>query len=298
MHETASPRKHYINWLRVLGILVVFLYHSCRFFDANNLWHIRNAVTYGWLRLLLQFTEQWMMPLMIIISGSSVFYALGSRSAGRFLKDRVLRLLVPLVVGIFSHSILQIYLECFTHGQFGGSFCQFIPEYFKGLYGFGGNFAWLGVHLWYLLVLFVLSLLFLPFFRLLSARFGSRVLRRVGNFLSVPGALYLVVLPTVVLLKTVGENTFLGRQDFGGWSLASYVWFFFCGFLLSSCESLQERSGCSFCAANSPGHGPRGREIWNRSGKSHPRDLHGHCSAELFGGFESFPSWEVCRTGG
>jgi fucose 4-O-acetylase-like acetyltransferase len=95
----------------VLGILVVFVYHSCRFFDANNPWHVRNAVTYGWVRLLLGFTEQWMMPLMIVISGASVFYAVGSRSVGRFLKDRVLRLLVPLVVGIFSHSIWQIYLE-------------------------------------------------------------------------------------------------------------------------------------------------------------------------------------------
>ncbi len=241
--EAASSRKYYLDWLRVLGILVVFVYHTCRFFDADNPWHIRNAVTSGWLwlRLLMAYTEQWMMPLMIVISGAAVFYALRSRSMGRFLKDRVLRLLVPLVAGIFSHSIWQIYLERLTHGQFIGSFWQFLPEYFKGFYGFGGNFAWMGVHLWYLLVLFVVSLLLLPLFWLFKTRYGSRILRWTGNFLAIPGVFYLIVVPTVVLLKTVGEDTLLGRQDFGGWSLASYVWFILGGYLLASHERLQER---------------------------------------------------------
>lgn len=239
--DTSSPRKHYLDWLRVLGILVVFIYHSCRFFDANNPWHIKNPVTYRWLRLVLEFTEQWMMPLMIVISGAAVFYALGSRGIGKFVKARVLRLLVPLVVGIFTHSIWQIYLERLTHGQFIGSFWQFLPEYFKGLYGFGGNFAWMGVHLWYLLVLFVASLILLPFFWLFKTRYGSYVLHWVGNVLALPGAFYMVVVPTVVLIKIVGEDTLLGRQDFGGWSLTTYVWFLFGGFLLISHERLQER---------------------------------------------------------
>ncbi len=240
-HVAASSRKHYLDWLRVLGILVVFVYHSCRFFDVNNPWHIKNAVTSGWLRLLMEFTEQWMMPLMIVISGAAVFYALGSRSIGKFLKDRVLRLLVPLVVGIFTHSIWQVYLDRLTHGEFFGSFWQFLPEYFKGLYGFGGNFAWMGVHLWYLLVLFVVSLILLPLFWLFKTRYGSRILRWVGNFLALPGAFYLFVVPTVVLIKTIVEDTFLGRQDFGGWSLVTYLWFFFGGYLLISHERLQER---------------------------------------------------------
>ena len=33
------------------------------------------------------------------------------------------------------------------------------------MYGFGGNFAWMGLHLWYLLMLFVFSGLMLPVFQ-------------------------------------------------------------------------------------------------------------------------------------
>ena len=76
--------------------------------------------------------------------------------AGKFVKDKVLRLLVPLLVGDFTHASLQVYLERFTHGQFSGSYFQFLPHYFKGFYEGGnpasGNFALTGMHLWYLCV--------------------------------------------------------------------------------------------------------------------------------------------------
>ena len=237
---SSTPRKYYLDWLRVLGILVVFLYHSCRFFDVNNSWHIKNAVTSGGVRLLLTFAEQWMMPLMIVISGASVFYALSAHKVGKFIKDRVLRLLVPLVVGIFTHSIWQIYLERTWNHQFSGSFWQFIPEYFKGLYGFGGNFAWMGVHLWYLEVLFVLSLLLLPVFWFFKTTFGARVLRWIGNVLAVPGVFYLLALPLIPLVN-ISEEVPWGMQDFGGWSLSAYLWLLFIGFVLFSHERLLER---------------------------------------------------------
>jgi len=237
---TTTPRKHYLDWLRVLGILIVFLYHSCRFFDADNGWHIKNAVTSGGLRQLMIFAEQWMMPLMIIISGASVFYALSTNKVAKFLKDRVLRLFVPLVVGIFSHSIWQIYLERTWKGEFAGSFWQFIPEYFKGMYGFGGNFAWMGVHLWYLEVLFVLSLILLPVFWLCKTKPGARVLGWIGKVLAVPGVVYLLALVLVPIVN-ISEEVPWGMQDFGGWSLTSYLWLFFIGFVLFSSDRLLER---------------------------------------------------------
>jgi len=48
--------------------------------------------------------------------------------------------------------------------QFAGSFVQFLPYYFKGFYGYGGNFAWTGFHPWYLLILFLYSIWMLPLF--------------------------------------------------------------------------------------------------------------------------------------
>jgi len=145
MATTATPsaRRFELDWLRVLAIAAVFLFHSGRFFDPQD-WHVKNPSTHPALEILAALAIVWMMPLLFTISGASTFYALRKRCGGAFLKDRAQRLLVPLVVGIFTHAVWQVYLERTTHYQFSGSFWQFLPHYFDGLYGVGGNFAWMG----------------------------------------------------------------------------------------------------------------------------------------------------------
>jgi len=78
------------------------------------------------------------------------------------LRDRVLRLLVPFVSGVLVIVPPQVWVERVGHGAFAGSFFAFYPHYFDGLYGFGGNFAWIGLHLWYLLLLFLITVVLAP----------------------------------------------------------------------------------------------------------------------------------------
>jgi hypothetical protein len=183
----------------------------------------------------------WLMPLMFVISGASLFYALGKGGgAGKFVKDKVLRLLVPLVVGIFTHASLQVYLERLTHGQFTGSYFQFLPYYFHGVYGIteGGNFAVHGMHLWYLLYLFVFSLLLYPLLRWLRGR-GQGVLSRLGGGLGLPGAVFGLALPIVLLEAFADPNNPV--MDFGdaGWPAIIYLWLIVAGFLVFSDERTQ-----------------------------------------------------------
>jgi peptidoglycan/LPS O-acetylase OafA/YrhL len=235
----STARRHDIDWLRVLVILVVFIFHSSRFFDQGG-WHVKNGTTYFGVQVWITFLASWMMPFIFVVSGASTFYALGARGVGRFVRDRSLRLLAPLIVGIFTHIILQVYLERLTHGQFYGSFWQFIPHYFDGLYAFGGNFAWMGLHLWYLEVLFVFSLLTLPLFLWLK-RQGGRILQRMDAFLAQPAAIYLLALPIMALTVFLNPQTPLGVRDFGGWSLVPYLFFYAYGFLLVSHDGIEVR---------------------------------------------------------
>src|SRR3989304_3991520 len=133
MESKTIERRFDLDWLRVLAILSVFVYHSTRFFNLGD-WHVKNATTYVWVQILESFMEIWMMPLIFLISGASIFYALNKGGAGTFFKDKVLRLLVPLLVAMFTYASLQIYLERITHGQFSGSYFQFLPHYFEGVY--------------------------------------------------------------------------------------------------------------------------------------------------------------------
>src|SRR4029453_9186485 len=167
-----------------------------------------------------------LMPLIFVISGMSTFYALGTRGVGRFVKDRALRLLGPLLVGIFTHVMLQVYLERVSHGQFSRSFFAFIPHYFYGFYGFGGNFAWMGLHLWYLEMLFIFSVLLLPLFRWLKHGAGQRAAASLVGFLARPLAVYLLALPILLLLSALDPDSGLGQRNFGGWSLPIYILLF------------------------------------------------------------------------
>jgi len=229
-------RRFDLDWLRVLAILVVFLFHSGRFFDQWD-WHVKNPATYAWVQTWSMFLVSWMMPLIFVISGGSLNFSL--IKPGKFIKDKVLRLLVPFVVGVFSHVALGVYLERLTHYQFSGSIVEFIPRYFQGLYGEGGNFAWMGLHLWYLLVLFVFSLLFLPLFLLLKGP-AKRLTDWFGRVFALPGMVYLLALPVICISASIDPSSILGERSWGGWSLAGYAPFFLYGFLLLAHEGLQE----------------------------------------------------------
>lgn len=237
--KSDSKRRYDLDWLRVLAILTVFIFHSGRFFDQGD-WHVKNPTTYLGVQIWTTFLANWLMPLIFVISGASLFYALGSRRVVKFVNDKVLRLLVPLVVGIFTHIMFQVYLERITHHQFSGSFWQFIPSYFKGWYGLGGNFAWMGLHLWYLLVLFVFSLACFPLMHWLKNGSGSEVLKLFGNFLAIPGVVYLLVIPVAWLMATLKPSGILGMHDFGGWPLPIYLIFLLYGFIIVSNEDLQK----------------------------------------------------------
>lgn len=216
----SSSRRYDLDWLRVILILVVLVFHSLHFFDAGD-WHVKNATSYFGADLAMAFISRWMMPGIFVVSGVATYYALGKKGVSRFVKDRSLRLLVPLVVADFTHAAWQVYLERISHGQFTGTFWQYYTTvYFNGLDRVNGDFRWFGQHLWYVLVLFVFSLVCLPLFNWLRHGSGQRALAWLGDKLSTPGLAYLMVIPTALVVFTISPQTpyLLARDDWGGWS--------------------------------------------------------------------------------
>ena len=127
------------------------------------------------MTLLDRFFELWGMPLFFVISAVGFYYSLNQRKNGQFLAERFKRLYIPLLLGIFVLSPPVMYIDRITHRQFSGSFWQFFPHYFDGWYGFGGNFAWMGQHLWYLFLLLLLSVLLLPLLRYLKQAHSAAI---------------------------------------------------------------------------------------------------------------------------
>lgn len=232
---TSKPeRRHDVDWLRVLGMLTVFFFHCARFFDDGG-WHAKSGeISYG-MSVFVGVVSQWLMPLFFVLSGISSYYALSYISGKKYLVARVKRLVVPLVFGIFTHVALQVYIERLTHNQFTGSFFAFYPHYFDGFYAFGGNFAWPGLHLWYLEMLFLFSLITLPLFLWTTKESAKNLIKGAANFLTKPGAIFLIAVPlgVVELLGNLAPDT-IGVRPFGGWALFPLLVFFVSGYLLAS----------------------------------------------------------------
>jgi len=240
MRAVTSNRRYELDWLRLLAMLAVFLYHSTRFFNLGD-WHVKNVDTYVWVEIWNIFATRWMMPLFFIISGASLFYAI-TKSGGwrRFYVDKFLRLMIPVIFAIITHSALQIYLERLNHGQFSGSFFSFLPEYFNGVYlatGMPGNFAFHGMHLWYLLFLFIYSLICYRLF-IWFKNGGQGILNRITSLFGIPGLIYLWFALPLLIMKALIPRAVLDAGT-GGWGLLYYIWFLISGFLIVSSDRLQ-----------------------------------------------------------
>jgi glucans biosynthesis protein C len=234
METKVVARNHWLDWLRVLSILTVFVYHTTRFFNMGD-WHVKNPTWYPGVEVWNTFAVTWMMPVIFVISGASLFYAIGKGGAGKFVKDKALRLLVPWAVCVFTHASLQVYLERISHGQFSGTFFQFLPLYFQGSYDgsdpASGNFAIFGMHLWYLLALFVFSLVLYPLMRWLKGG-GRGAFARLGDFLALPGAVYLLALPAILMSIFLDPDGPIMSLENAGWSIVIYLWLTLAGFVV------------------------------------------------------------------
>ncbi|MEH7082052.1 acyltransferase family protein [Neobacillus drentensis] len=208
-NQNASLSRQYdIDWIRVLATMGVFLYHCSMFFNPFP-WHVKNNhLDSSSILVFSLFVGAWIMPIFFAISGSNVSFALKKRQTSAYLKERLIRLGVPLVFGVFILTPPQIFMERMANNQFSGTFLEFLPHYFDGIYldfGGTGNFAFFGLHLWYLLVLLVFSFITLPLFK--KAPNGRTF-----------GITHLYLLP--ILLFVTG---LIKTQGLGGWDLVFYL---------------------------------------------------------------------------
>ena len=232
MDTKAHARINYLDWLRVLGILFVLIYHSTRLYN-NEDWDVKNNIWYPSVEYWNSFATNFMMPLMFAVSGASLFYALKKGGFGKFLKDKILRLLVPFFVADLTHISIQAYLSSITHGQFSGSYFQFLPQYYHL-----DTINWEGAHLWYLWFLFLFSIVLYPLLRWLKGS-GGGFLFRLNGWLSKSGMVYILALP-IFLLAALPEDVPLMEEN-GGWPYLMYLFFLLYGFLIVSDERLQDR---------------------------------------------------------
>ena len=229
-------RQYYIDWLRILLITSVFLFHIGMIFNTWE-WHIKNDQQFGgMLKQIMTFLHYWRMPLLFMVSGAGTYFALGKRSPGQYLSERFKRLIVPLAVGIFTLVPVQVYIEKVSEYD---SLLDFYPQMFNGIYP-AGNFSW--HHLWFIAYLFFVSLIISPFLNFLRSKRFEKFTHWIEKSVTKPLALNIFILPLLlsqILLRPYFESE--TNDLVNDWaSIAYYVIFFMSGFVLLPVRNITE----------------------------------------------------------
>ncbi len=233
---TTFERRYDLDWLRIIATLLVFLFHCLRFFDLTD-WHVKNNELDLTITIIQVFLSGFGMPLFFLIVGMGTFYALGFVKGELYAKDRIVRLVIPLLLGMVTHVSIQVYLERISKEQFTGSFFEFYPQYFNGLYGFGGNFAWTGFHLWFLLLLFFFTIITLKPLIYLRKEDNLNEISKLVKYLNKPGRIYLLAIP-LIFFELI--NPFNEHLQFGGWNLFSHPLFYLYGYVIASNKQFKQ----------------------------------------------------------
>ncbi|MGD8997991.1 MAG: acyltransferase [Anaerolineae bacterium] len=231
-------RLHYLDWLRVLLILAVFLYHAASPFRPAALpeWHIRNAEGSEAVMAIMLLANPWVLPLFFLVAGAASRFALRRRSNRQYIWERVSRLLIPLIVGSILLTPIQAYLEALNEGTFQGSFLSYIPAMLarkasNTLFSPSAFGIW-GYHLWFLGFLFGHSLLALPLFRWFKRDAGQSFISWLGRLVEKRGGILVFVIPLAVARVVV--QPFVPIEEHGWLDFVYFFLFFVYGYIIYS----------------------------------------------------------------
>jgi glucans biosynthesis protein C len=221
----AQERCHYIDWLRIIGMLIVFFFHNLRFFDSFG-WELKNKETSFLATVLVVYINLWIMPLFFLLAGASSKFALSVKTTAQYAVERCWRLFAPFVVGVLTLIPPQRYVEYLNKGRFTGTFSEFVPWYF-GEKLFSANFGFdpqwfgnIGTHLWFLAALFVFSLAGIPVFTYVIER-GKSFVEQLAGIVEKPGGIFLFSIPLMLIRITLRpiSTIYSSWGDFAFWFL-------------------------------------------------------------------------------
>ncbi|MEP7143208.1 MAG: acyltransferase family protein [Ferruginibacter sp.] len=202
MHQ--KERIYYLDWLRVFAFSILILFHSWQPF-TNFHWLLKSDNKTIVADIFTIFFHTWRLHLIFFVSGVGTWLALRSRGK-HFFYDRFLRLIVPFIFGAIVIVPCQYYYQMLQEGT-DIRFVDFMINYPK----FQINkdlqfnlFSWIieiGIHLWYLPYLFIVTLLMFPLLKRIDTKGLSNTF--IQKLTKRPGLVLLMALPIIIILITL-----------------------------------------------------------------------------------------------
>ena len=186
-------RRHWIDNLRWVTVLLVLLYHVFYFYNNKGVFGGIGGFGDGpqYQDVIMYILYPWFMPLLFILAGISARYALEKQSAGKWFGARTRKLLVPGTIGLFVFHWMVGYFNTVVAAREGvfGEMPAVAKYIMMSISGIGP--------LWFVQLLWLLSIV------LLLARALDRK-DRFWNWCGKAGIVWIVLLGVLFWL---GEKT-------------------------------------------------------------------------------------------
>ncbi|HET6524774.1 acyltransferase family protein [Sphingopyxis sp.] len=187
--------RHYgMDWLRIGAFALLILYHIGMFFVPWG-WHVKIDPVIDWVAIPMFATNGWRLPLLFLVSGyASAALAAKLGGAGAFARSRSARLLVPLAFGILIVIPPQPWIELVGQHGYDHGFPHFWAHDYFRFGSLGGIILPTWQHLWFVVYLWVYTMLAALLLAALPAAARARIADGAARLLSGWGLLIVPML--------------------------------------------------------------------------------------------------------
>ena len=191
-------RQFFLDWVRILAFFVLIFYHVGMYYVSWD-WHVKSVYASTAIEPLMKLSAPWRLGLLFLVSGVASRWMLTKFSAGSFVRQRSVRLLIPLIFGMLIVVPPQPFIEVIGKTGYTGDYFDFMKLYLHAYNGFCDAHGCLKLptwnHLWFIPYIWIYSLLLAALTFGLGKHF-SVIENFLGNLLT---GWKLLVLPVLVL---------------------------------------------------------------------------------------------------
>ncbi|WP_323760706.1 acyltransferase family protein [Maricaulis sp.] len=209
-HTPGNGRQFGLDWLRIGVFILLIFYHTGMFFNTEG-WHAKSLNANDAMEPFMWLSSPWRLPLLFLISGVAMRFLSDKLGGGTFALDRLWRLFPVILFGMYVIVPPQSYSELRIAGIIEPGYWDFFRQYAGEWAGPWALHTPTWNHLWYVVYLFVYSLLLAPFFPLLRKLADSGVMQAAGRassrgWIGVAALISLPLLPFLIVRFTLFEH--------------------------------------------------------------------------------------------
>lgn len=215
-----ANRRYDIDWVRVIAIGLLLLYHTAIGFQPWGIMigFIANGKSWQSLWIPMTMLNVWRIPLLFFVSGIGVYFAMQNRNWKQLAKERASRILLPFVFGMMVIVPISTWIWQYHYKM---DLTYNVLTYNPG-------------HLWFLGNIFVYVVMFSPLFFYLKRNENGWLTGAIKRILSQPLGLLLVIVAFVGEVLIVQPNPYeLYAVTWHGFFLGMLAFFFGFCFVLS-----------------------------------------------------------------